>query len=57
MQATVVNDRRHADTTPDGEVNVNISARQLYEICVKETKNNSTMEENIPSLSWFRFQF
>ena len=59
MQATAINDCRHDETTPEREVIVNmslaVSARHLYEICIKEAKNNSIMEENIPSLSWFRF--
>ena len=42
IQATAINDRCHAETTPKGEAIVNMSlaasARQLYEICVKEAK-------------------
>ena len=34
-----------------------VSARHLYEICAKKAKNNCIKEENIPALSWFRFQF
>ena len=61
MQATLINDRCHPETTPEGKVIVNmslaVSARHLYEICVKEAKKNSIMEENVPSLTYFRFQF
>lgn len=61
LQATAVNDRRHAQSTKDGDVVVNmslaVSARHLYELCVKEAKSCDIVEENIPSLSWFRFQF
>ena len=60
LQALAVNDRRHAETT-DGEVVSNmalaISARDLYEQCVKAANERDINEEDIPSLSWFRFQF
>ena len=60
MQATAVDDCCHAEKTAEGEIILNmflaVSARQLYEICVKETKNNC-IKENTPLLSRFRFQF
>ena len=46
--------------TAEGKIILNmllaVSARQLHEICVKETKNNC-IKENTPLLSRFRFQF
>ena len=62
LQASAVNDRRHADSTHNGQdivtnMSIAISARDLYERCVHEAKEEGLNDEGIPSLSWFRFQF
>ena len=60
LQAAVVDDRRHSDTQ-DGEVisymALVISVRDLYEQCVSTAKASGLTDEDIPSKSWFRFQF
>ena len=58
---TAVDERRHAHgSTSTGDVIVNmavaISARDLYNQCKTEALK-TLQEEEIPSLSWFRFQF
>ena len=62
LQAAAVDYRRHAQVTTDGEVVSNfalaISARDLYEQCSKTAKEiNKLTDDQIPSLSWFWFQF
>ena len=61
LQATVVDDRQHSDATQDGDVVVNtslaISARDLYEQIVEAAKKEGLSDTEMPSLSWFRFQF
>ena len=59
---TVVNDRRHAhSSTSSGEVVVNmlvpVSARDLYEKCKISYLRKELPESEIPSFSWFKFQF
>ena len=60
LQAAAVDDRRHA-AEMDGEVVLNmafaLSARDLYQQCVDQAKKENLLDEQIPSLSWFRFQF
>ena len=60
-ELTAVNDRRHSETTENGNVVVNLalalSVRDLYEKCKVYAIEKGVTEENIPSLSWFRFQF
>ena len=34
-----------------------VSARDLYDQCVEQAKESNIIHEDIPSLSWFRFQF
>ena len=59
-ELTAVNGRRHSETTENGNV-VNLalalSVRDLYEKCKVYAIEKGVTEENIPSLSWFRFQF
>ena len=60
LQAAAVVDFCHAQVTKDGNVVSNfalaISVRDLYEQCCNAAKENLS-NDNIPSLSWFRFQF
>ena len=60
LQAFTVNDPSHAEAE-NGEVINNvalaISVRVLYEQCVEAAKASHILDENIPSRSWFRFQF
>ena len=60
LQAAAVDDRHHATET-DREVVLNmalaLSARDLYQQCVDQAKKENLLDEQIPSLSWFRFQF
>ena len=60
-ELTTVNDRRHSEMTENGNVIINLalalSVRDLYEKCKVYTIEKGVTEENIPSLSWFRFQF
>ena len=61
-ELTVVNDRCHAHgSTSSGEVVVNmavaISARDLYEKCKISYLSKELPESEIPSFSWFKFQF
>ena len=60
-EMTAVNDRRHSETTQSGDVIVNLalacSVRDLYQQCKANAIEKGVTEENIPSLSWFRFQF
>ena len=60
LQAFVVDDRRHGGNI-DSEVITNmalaISARDLYEQCATAAKHDGLTDEDVPSLSWFRFQF
>ena len=57
---TAVDDRRHGPASENGDVVVNmavaISAPQLYDKCKIEALK-TLQEEDIPSLSWFKFQF
>ena len=59
-ELTAVNDYRHSEMTENGNV-VNLalalSIRDLYEKCKVYTIEKGVTEENISSLSWFRFQF
>ena len=59
-QAGAVDDR-HVQVTKDGDVVSNFalanSARDLYEQCCNAAKENNLSDDNVPSLSWFRFQF
>ena len=59
---TGCNDRRHSTGSKDtGEVIVNmavaISALDLYEKCFQQTIKDNITAENIPSISWYKFQF
>ena len=61
-ELTVVNDRCHAHgSTSSGELVVNmavaISARDLYEKCKVSYLSKELPESEIPSFSWFEFQF
>ena len=60
-ELTAVNDRRHIETTENGNVVVNLAlaltVRVLYEKCKVYAIQKGVTEENIASLSWFRFQF
>ena len=61
LQAAAVDDHCHAKVTKDGNVVSNfalaISVRDLYEQCCNAAKENNLSDDNIPSLSWFSFQF
>ena len=56
-----MNKRQHSEHSADGNVIVNmalaISSRDLYEQCKEEAIKSGLKNENIPSHSWFRFQF
>ena len=55
-----MNDRCHAETENDEVIShmaLAISVRKLYEQCVESGKSSNILDENIPSRSWFRFQF
>ena len=61
LQAAAVNDRQHSKHSADGDVIVNmapaLSSRDLYDQCKEEVIKSGVKNENIPSYSWFRFQF
>ena len=56
-----MNDRRHSEHSADGDVIGNmalaISSRDLYNQSKEEAIKSGLKNENIPSHSWFRFQF
>ena len=58
---TSVDERRHATRTEDGDIVVNISiaisVRDLFERCKSGALIEGLTEDEMPSLSWFRFQF
>ena len=60
VQTLAVNDPHHAEKE-NGEVIskmlLAISVRDLYEQCAEAAKASHISDENIPSRSWFRFQF
>ena len=60
-ELTVVNDCRHSETTENWNVVVNLalalSVRDLHEKCKVYAIQKGVTEENILSLSWFKFQF
>ena len=61
IQAAVVADCCHAQVIKDGNIVSNfalaISTRYLYEQYCNGAKENNLSDDNIPSLSWLRFQF
>ena len=61
LQAAAVDDCRHAQVAKDGDTVSNlalaISATDLYEQCCKSGKEKGLSDNQLPSLSWFRFQF
>ena len=61
LQAAAIDDRQHTQVTKDGDVVSNlalaISARDLYEQCCKTGREKGLSDNQVPSLSWFRFQF
>ena len=61
QELAAVDDHHHCTTSQETvdiivHVSVAISARSLYNKC-KETALKTLKEEDIPSLSWFCFQF
>ena len=60
-ELTAANDHRPSETTENGNAVVNLalalSVRDLYEKSKVYEIEKGVTEENIPSLSWFRFQF
>ena len=61
-EMTAVDDRRHTQgSTLTGEVVVNmaiaISARDLYNQCKESAFSENLTDADIPSFSWFKFQF
>ena len=60
-EMTAVNDRRHsAGSSLSGEVLstwLSISAPDLYNNCRQDALDANLTENEIPSLSWFKFQF
>ena len=61
LQAAAVDDCRHAQVAKDGDTVSNlalaISATDLYEQCCKSGKEKGLSDNQLPSLSWLRFQF
>ena len=61
LQAAAVDDCQHAQVTKDGDARSNlalaISARHLYEQCCKTGREKGLSDNQLSSLSWFRFQF
>ena len=61
LQPAAVDHRRHAQVTKDGDVVSNlalaISVRDLYEECCKTGRDKGLSDNQLTSLSWFRFQF
>ena len=61
LQAAAVDDCQHTQVTKDGDAVSNlalaISARHLYKQCCKTGREKGISDNQLPSLSRFRFQF
>ena len=60
-ELTAVNNRCHSETTENGNIVINLalalSVRDLYEKCKVYVIEKGVTQENITSLSWFKFHF
>ena len=61
LQAAAIDDCQHTQVKKDGDAVSNlalaISARHLYKQCCKTGREKRLSDNQLPSLSWFRFQF